>query len=233
MPDYVATNEGHTGDSENENENENDNDNDNDNEPSGSASASRSGTSSSSSTSLRGETLAERDRRYTAAEKGKGRAPAPVREGDDEAIVISDNEDDYSSRRDGEVEGEEVQVTGIKRKVHLLDDDDDDDDEMFIGDGPDRDRQQPSTDDGDEIVEVAVEEEDTSERLGEFSESPFLKAWCKELGLIGSLSRMFLRTNTGRHDLLVCPFFPFSIYFHYPLPPSYYILFCVTENEDG
>ena len=47
------------------------------------------------------ETLAEQNRRYTAAEKGKGRA------GKKETIVVDDEDDS-------------IQITGIKRKVEEI-----------------------------------------------------------------------------------------------------------------
>jgi hypothetical protein len=54
------------------------------------------------------ESLAERQSRFTAAEKGKGRAR---KEGKSEAIIVDDEEDDN------------IQVTGIKRKIHEIESD--------------------------------------------------------------------------------------------------------------
>jgi hypothetical protein len=54
------------------------------------------------------ESLAERQSRFTAAEKGKGRAR---KEGKSEAIIVDDEEEDN------------IQVTGIKRKIHEIESD--------------------------------------------------------------------------------------------------------------
>jgi hypothetical protein len=54
------------------------------------------------------ESLAERQSRFTAEEKGKGRAR---KEGKSEAIIVDDEEDDS------------IQVTGIKRKIHEIESD--------------------------------------------------------------------------------------------------------------
>jgi hypothetical protein len=54
------------------------------------------------------ESLAERQSRFTAAEKGKGRAR---KEGKSEAIIVDDEEDDN------------IQVTGVKRKIHEIESD--------------------------------------------------------------------------------------------------------------
>jgi len=56
------------------------------------------------------ESLAERQSRYTAAEKGKGRA-RPATSGKGEAIIVDDEEDDS------------IQVTGVKRKIHEIESD--------------------------------------------------------------------------------------------------------------
>jgi hypothetical protein len=56
------------------------------------------------------ESLAERQSRFTAAEKGKGRA-RPAKAGKGETIIVDDEEDDN------------IQVTGIKRKIHEIESD--------------------------------------------------------------------------------------------------------------
>ena len=56
------------------------------------------------------ESLAERQSRFTAAEKGKGRA-RPAKGGKGEAIIVDDEEDDS------------IQVTGVKRKIHEIESD--------------------------------------------------------------------------------------------------------------
>jgi hypothetical protein len=59
------------------------------------------------------ESLAERQSRFTAAEKGKGRArPAKGgKEGKGETIIVDDEEEDN------------IQVTGVKRKIHEIESD--------------------------------------------------------------------------------------------------------------
>jgi hypothetical protein len=56
------------------------------------------------------ESLAERQSRFTAAEKGKGRA-RPAKAGKGETIIVDDEEEDT------------IQVTGIKRKIHEIESD--------------------------------------------------------------------------------------------------------------
>jgi len=57
------------------------------------------------------ESLAERQSRFTAAEKGKGRARPKGTGKGNEAIIVDDEEDDS------------IQVTGVKRKIHEIESD--------------------------------------------------------------------------------------------------------------
>ena len=67
------------------------------------------------------ETLAERNRRFTAAEKGKGRAGAGARTGRRETIVVDDEEDS-------------IQITGVKRKVEEIEsEEEEEEDETRLG----------------------------------------------------------------------------------------------------
>jgi len=61
------------------------------------------------------ESLADSRSRFTAAEKGKGRA-RPM-EGQSETIIVDDEEDDS------------IQVTGVKRKVHEIESDEEEEEE--------------------------------------------------------------------------------------------------------
>lgn len=148
---------------------------------SGIASSSSSSSSSSSPTHPEAVPAPTRDtngRRFTAAEKGKGRAPPA------ETITISDNEEGDDS----------IVVTGMKRKVHEVEDEDEVVDGVLGG-------ALSEAEDAEEEVEAAEQEQ---HRLGEFSEWWLLccvLVW--EVVLMARLPRMFLRTNTSRHDRLV------------------------------
>jgi hypothetical protein len=88
----------------------------------------------------------------------------------------------------------------VKRKVHTLDDDDDGDEVGLDGDMVDA----QWGDNTDGMVGALVQVEEIHDGLGEFSE------WIIEVVvavylvmLMRSVPCLFLRTNTGRHDLLV------------------------------
>jgi len=67
------------------------------------------------------ETLAERNRRFTAAEKGKGRAGTRTGAGKRETIVVDDEEDS-------------IQITGVKRKVEEIEsEEEEEEDETRLG----------------------------------------------------------------------------------------------------
>lgn len=143
-----------------------------------------SSSSSSSSSPAHSHSLpnGNTNRRFTAAEKGKGRA-APA-----EPITISDNEG----------EDEAIVVTGVKRKVHEVEDDEGDGDSEVV-DGA---LGGVTAEEKREEVEGEAEEEGV--RLGEFSELWLCCANSREgLVLMASVPGMFFRTDSGRHDRVV------------------------------
>lgn len=183
-------------------------DNDNDNAPS---------TSSSSTSTPRhhhNETQVERDRRFTAAEKGKGRAIAPgtiPRTGaEGETITISEDEE----------EDDVIQVTGIKRKIHTLDDDEEGEQRGLI------DGQLGDTGGVVEVVPVdqGLEVKDGLKEFSEWISAPGRSRWCWCWLLIRSLSCLFLRADPSRHYRLVSFLYTYSYSLLYVFP-EYELIF--------
>lgn len=134
------------------------------------SSSSSSSTSTSTSPAQHTHTqMVDGSRRYTAAEKGKGRAPPA------ETITISDNEE-------GDGDDEAIVVTGVKRKIHEVEDED-------VVDGGQT--EAPGE------VERDGEGEEEEHRLGEFSEWMFKGVgWC--IGGGGAYDKLVLSAFANR-----------------------------------